>query len=143
MVTTITAFTDVTGNPAPNSTWTRNGSPLASGMMYGTDSTGVLMISNVMLADSGNYTSSVPSTEPPVLRRESAVMTVVENSAFSFNISQSLGYPPDPSQNSQRATLTYQWFLNGVPINTHTSINPNVSDYPQIVFQSTTEDSFW
>ena len=61
MVTTITAFTDVTGNPAPNSTWTRNGSPLASGMMYGTDSTGVLMISNVMLADSGNYTSSIPS----------------------------------------------------------------------------------
>ena len=63
-------------------------------------------------------------------------MTVVKNSAFSFNISQSLGYPPDPSQNSQRATLTYQWFLNGVPINTHTSINPNVSDYPQIVFSS-------
>ena len=64
-------------------------------------------------------------------------MTVVENSAvFSFNISQSLGYPPDPSQNSQRATLTYQWFLNGVPINTDTSINPNVSDYPQIVFSS-------
>ena len=63
-------------------------------------------------------------------------MTVVEDSAFSFNISQSLGYPPDPSQNSQRATLTYQWFLNGVPINTSTSINPNVSDYPQIVFSS-------
>ena len=63
-------------------------------------------------------------------------MTVVENSSFSFNISQSLGYPPDPSQNSQRATLTYQWFLNGFPINTDTSINPNVSDYPQIVFSS-------
>ena len=55
----ITAFTDVTGNPTPNSTWTRNGSPLASGMMYGTDSTGVLMISNVMLADSGNYTNTL------------------------------------------------------------------------------------
>ena len=52
-------FTDVTGNPTPNSTWTRNGSPLASGMMYGTDSTGVLMISNVMLADSGNYTNTL------------------------------------------------------------------------------------
>ena len=63
-------------------------------------------------------------------------MTVVENSAFSFNISQSLGYPPDPSQNSQRATLAHQWFLDGVPINTNTSINPNVSDYPQIVFSS-------
>ena len=61
MDTTITAFTDVTGNPAPNSTWTRDGSPLqlASGMMYDTDSTGVLMISNVMLADSGNYTNTL------------------------------------------------------------------------------------
>ena len=28
-------------------------------MMYGTDSTGVLMISNVMLADSGNYTNTL------------------------------------------------------------------------------------
>ena len=55
----ITAFANVTGNPTPNSTWTRNGSPLASGMMYGTDSTGVLMISNVMLADSGNYTNTL------------------------------------------------------------------------------------
>ena len=55
----ITAFTDVTGNPTPNSTWTRNGSPLSSGMIYGTDSTGVLMISNVMLADSGNYTNTL------------------------------------------------------------------------------------
>ena len=59
MDTTITAFTDVTGNPTPNSTWTRNGSPLASGMIYGTDSTGVLMISNVMLADSGIYTNTL------------------------------------------------------------------------------------
>ena len=59
MDTTITAFTDVTGNPTPNSTWTRNGSLLTSGIMYGTDSTGVLMISNVMLADSGNYTNTL------------------------------------------------------------------------------------
>ena len=57
--TTITAFTNVTGNPTPNSIWTRNGSPLLSGMMYGTDSTGVLMISNVMLADGGNYTNTL------------------------------------------------------------------------------------
>ena len=63
-------------------------------------------------------------------------MTVVENSAFSFNISQSLGYPPDPSQNSQRATLTYQWLLNDTSIDAATSINPNVSDYPHIVFSS-------
>ena len=29
---------------------------------------------------------------------------------------------------------SYQWYHNGVLINTDTSINPNVSDYPQIVF---------
>ena len=59
MDTTITAFTNVTGNPTPNSTWTRDGSVLTSGMMYGTDNTGVLMISNVMLEDSGNYTNTL------------------------------------------------------------------------------------
>ena len=60
MAAIITAFSNVTGNPAPNSTWIRNGSQLlASGMMYDTDSTGVLMISNVTLADSGNYTNTL------------------------------------------------------------------------------------
>ena len=54
-------------------------------------------------------------------------MTAVENSAFSFSIEQSAGFPLVPS---------YQWFYNGEPINTDTSINPNVSDYPQIVFSS-------
>ena len=49
----------------------------------------------------------------------------MENTVFTFNISQSAGDPPVPS---------YQWYHNGVPINTNTSINPNVSDYPQIVF---------
>jgi len=55
----ITAFTNVTGNPTPNSTWTRDGNVLTSGMMYGTDNTGVLMISNVMSEDSGNYTNTL------------------------------------------------------------------------------------
>ena len=77
------------------------------------------------------------TTEPPVLRRELAAMIGVENSGvFSFNISQSLGYPPDPSRNSEHATLTYQWFHDGVAINTTTSTNPNVSVYPNIVFSS-------
>ena len=61
-------------------------------------------------------------------------MTVVENDLFRFNISESPGYPPDPSQNSERATLTYQWFHDGVAINTTTSTNPNVSVYPEITF---------
>ena len=84
------------------------------------------------------YTIDIISTiEPPVLRSEPAPMIVVENSGvFSFNISQLLGYPPDPSQNSKRATLTYQWFHDGVAINTTTSTNPNVSVYPNIVFSS-------
>ena len=72
--------------------------------------------------------------EPPVLRSEPLPMIVVENDLFGFNISQSLGYPPDPSQNSECATLTYQWFHDGVAINTTTSTNPNVSVYPEITF---------
>ena len=77
----------------------------------------------------------VLTTEPPVLRSEPAPTIVVENSGvLSVNISQSLGYPPDPSQNSERATLTYQWFHDGVAINTTTSTNPNVSVYPEITF---------
>ena len=72
--------------------------------------------------------------EPPVLSSEPALMMVVEDNVFSFNITQSLGYPPDPSQNSERATLTYQWFHDGVAINTTTSTNPNVSVYPDITF---------
>ena len=59
MDTTITAFTSITGNPTPNSTWTRDGVPLNSGMIYNTDNTGVLVISNVMLSDTGNYTNTL------------------------------------------------------------------------------------
>ena len=46
---------------------------------------------------------------------------------YSFDIEQSAGFPLVPS---------YQWYHDGVPIDTNTSINPNVSDYPQIVFSS-------
>ena len=60
-----------------------------------------------------------------MLRTEPNILTAVENSFFSFNIEQFEGFPLVPS---------YQWFHDGVPINTHTSINPNVSDYPHIVF---------
>ena len=57
MDTTITAFTSVTGNPTPNSTWMRDGVPLTSGRTYNTDNTGVLVISKVLLSDTGNYKS--------------------------------------------------------------------------------------
>ena len=59
MDTTITAFTGVTGNPNPNSTWTRDSVPLTSSAVYNTDNTGVLVISNVMLSDTGNYTNTL------------------------------------------------------------------------------------
>ena len=67
-------------------------------------------------------------TEPPVLSRQSAVMSAVESSPFSFtSIVQTPGYPDPP---------LYQWFHDGVAINTTTSTNPNVSVYPNIVFSS-------
>ena len=61
------------------------------------------------------------------LRREAQPVIAVENNAFSFNILQSTGDIPLP---------TYQWFHDGVAINTTTSTNPNVSVYPNIVFSS-------
>ena len=63
--------------------------------------------------------------EPPVLKRESTAMTAAENSMYAFNIEQSAGFPLVPS---------YQWYCDGELIITDTSINPNVSNYSQIVF---------
>ena len=51
---------------------------------------------------------------------------IVENNPFTFDISiPSSHYPLIPS---------YQWFHDGVAINTNTSTNPNVSVYPEITF---------
>ena len=75
----------------------------------------------VSINDDSNIDTDIFSA----LRTESDPILTVENTVFTFNISQSAGDPPVPS---------YQWYHNGVPINTNTSINPNVSDYPQIVF---------
>ena len=53
-------------------------------------------------------------------------MVEVEDSSFSYtNIQDAPGFPDPP---------LYQWYYNGVPINRDTSINPNVSVYPLIVF---------
>ena len=62
---------------------------------------------------------------PPVLIMMSDPIVVLENRAFSFNIQQSKGHPAIP---------TYLWTHNGILINTDTSTNPNVSVYPNIVF---------
>ena len=60
--------------------------------------------------------------------RSSISLIGVEGSPFSHtNIQQSPGFPLLPS---------YQWFHDGVAINTDTSTNPNVSVYPNIVFSS-------
>ena len=62
--------------------------------------------------------------------RQSAPISVVENSPLTFtSIVQTPGYPDLP---------TYQWYHDGVLINTSTSTNPNVSVYPNIVFSSVT-----
>ena len=68
-------------------------------------------------------------TEPPVLMRSSIPLIGVEaGGPFSHtDIQQSPGFPLLPS---------YQWFHDGVAVNTTTSTNPNVSVYPNIVFSS-------
>ena len=67
----------------------------------------------------------ITSVAPPVLAVVTKSIVQLENSAFSFNIQQSEGYPTVP---------TYQWFYNEEAINTTTSTNPNVSVYPEITF---------
>ena len=67
------------------------------------------------------------STGPPVLQRLPALIRVVEGNQFSYaDIQQTAGFPLVPS---------YEWFLNGEEISI-TSTNPNVSVYPNIVFNS-------
>lgn len=51
-------------------------------------------------------------------------MTTSEGDVFSFNLEQNPGFPLVP---------VYQWFFNGEKISA-SSINPNVSVYPHIVF---------
>ena len=51
-------------------------------------------------------------------------MTTSEGDVFSFNLEQNPGFPLVPA---------YQWFFNGEKISA-SSINPNVSVYPHIVF---------
>ena len=55
----------------------------------------------------------------------SEAVVQIDGGKFSFNIQQSVGYPDPP---------LYQWFYNGAAINTTTSTNPNVSVYPNIMF---------
>ena len=52
-------------------------------------------------------------------------MIAVEHNLFTFNIST-----------SDSPVSSYQWFYNGMLINTTTSTNLNVSVYPNIVFSS-------
>ena len=68
---------------------------------------------------------TVPShAAPPKLRVINKVNTTEGNEPFSLNMEQSAGYPPVPS---------FQWFLDDLRIS-NSSINPNVSVYPWIVF---------
>ena len=68
-------------------------------------------------------------TEPPVLMRSSIPLIGAEGGPFSHtDIQQSPGFP--------LILPSYQWFHDGVAVNTTTSTNPNVSVYPNIVFSS-------
>ena len=62
---------------------------------------------------------------PPRLVEVTDPIVQIENSKFLFNIQESEGHPAVP---------VYQWFFNGFLIDADTSINPDVSVYPLIVF---------
>ena len=55
----------------------------ASGMMYGTDSTGVLMISNVMLADRVTIGIQWPRGGPPPPKILSAILLFTSHASHS------------------------------------------------------------
>ena len=62
----------------------------------------------------------------PLLYKEIVPQSVVENSAFSFNIESESGYPLLPQ---------FNWYYNNVVISP-ISNNPNISVYPYISFLS-------
>ena len=56
---TITAYTDIGGNPNPISIWTKDNSPVTDGGRFNTSVPGQLTITTVMSSDAGNYTNTL------------------------------------------------------------------------------------
>ena len=53
---TITAYTNIDGNPNPTSMWTKDNSPVTDGGRFDTSVPGQLTITTVISSDAGNYT---------------------------------------------------------------------------------------
>ena len=56
---TITAYTNIDGNPNPTSIWTKNNSPVTDGGRFDTSVPGQLTIITVISSDTGNYTNTL------------------------------------------------------------------------------------
>ena len=56
---TITAYTNIDGNPNPTSIWTKNNSSVTDSGRFDTSVPGQLTITTVILSDTGNYTNTL------------------------------------------------------------------------------------
>lgn len=62
---TLIAFTNIKGNPEPNSTWTVNSTAISStDIRLNTSVSGQLSIANVSTADVGTYTCTLSNGDP-------------------------------------------------------------------------------
>ena len=59
----ITSYTNVSGNPIPSSSWSKDGGlSISSGGRFNTDILGQLMITSVLLSDTGYYNNTLENT---------------------------------------------------------------------------------
>ena len=56
---TITAYSNIDGNPNPISIWTKDNSPVTDGGRFNTSVPGQLTITTVISSDAGNYTNTL------------------------------------------------------------------------------------
>ena len=56
---TITAYTNIDGNPNPTPIWTKDSSPVTDGGRFNTSVPGQLTITTVISSDAGNYTNTL------------------------------------------------------------------------------------
>lgn len=59
---TITAYTNIMGNPVPTSTWTRDGNNIVTGGRFNIDTSGQLIISSVISSDAGLYINTLSNS---------------------------------------------------------------------------------
>ena len=78
---TITAYTNIDGNPNPTSIWTKDNSPVTDGGRFDTSVPGQLTITTVILSDTGNYTNTLTNE---VLSIENTVELIVSGKLYYF-----------------------------------------------------------